>query len=67
MQELPAPLGCKGESKARIAREILKMNLEIDHEGFIYFNELLYSCMKRAYGNLEETDENLELREFMLN
>lgn len=31
-------------------RNIVKMNLESDEEGFIYFNELLFKSMKRIYG-----------------
>lgn len=40
----------KGESDTVIMRNIVKMNLESDEEGFIYFNELLFKAMKRIYG-----------------
>jgi hypothetical protein len=31
---------------------LLKMGIKSDN-GFIYFNELLYRCMKRKYGNMK--------------
>lgn len=41
----------KGEiSKERVMKEIIKMNLEADVEGFIYFNDLLFKSMQRYYG-----------------
>jgi hypothetical protein len=43
-------LGMKGESHNDILCEIVKMDLESDEEGFIYFNELLFKAMKRING-----------------
>jgi hypothetical protein len=38
------------ESKC-VVREIVKMDLEADDEGFVYFNELLFKAMKKAFGD----------------
>lgn len=43
-------IGLKEENERVILRSIVKMNLEADAEGFIYFNELLFKTMKRQYG-----------------
>jgi hypothetical protein len=43
-------LSFSGESDSGIMRNIVKMNLESDEDGFIYFNELLFKSMKRVYG-----------------
>lgn len=37
-------------SESEILRNLVKMNLESDEEGFIYFNEMLFKTMKRVYG-----------------
>lgn len=39
---LEGNLGFSGEKVNVIMRNIVKMNLESDEEGFIYFNELLF-------------------------
>jgi hypothetical protein len=44
-------LGMKGMQKEVIIRNIVKMDLVSDDEGFVYFNDLLYVSMKRLYGN----------------
>jgi len=33
-------------------KTMIKMGIRCD-DGFIYFNELLYRCMRRAYGNFK--------------
>lgn len=33
-------------------KTMIKMDIRCD-DGFIYFNELLYRCMRRAYGNFK--------------
>ena len=45
------------DSDSHILRNIVKMNLESDEHGFIYFNELLFKAMKRKY-----TDERTKNR-----
>ena len=49
-KDLGGNLGMKNETEKTIMRYIVKMNLESDEEGFIYFNELLFKSMKRIYG-----------------
>ena len=34
-------------------KQILKMGIRSNEDGFIYFNELLYRCMRRIYGNFK--------------
>ena len=49
--KLPEPLGFHpGISRAVIAKEIMNMNLSGDADGNIYFNELLFSSMRRVFG-----------------
>ena len=36
--------------KNLVIKHIIKMNLEADDEGFVYFNDLLYKAMHRIYG-----------------
>lgn len=50
-----APRQRKGQpekqvDKKNVIKEIVKMDLEADEEGFVYFNELLFKTMKRVYG-----------------
>ena len=40
----------KGKPESEIQRNIIKMSLENDGEGFIYFNDLLYKSMRLVYG-----------------
>lgn len=35
------------------------MDLEADEEGFVYFNELLFKSMKRAFGEKRITNKIL--------
>jgi len=40
----------KPADKKLVIKEIVKMDLEADEEGFVYFNELLFKSMKRVFG-----------------
>lgn len=35
-----------------LKKHLLKMGIK-SNQGFIYFNELLYRCMRRKYGNMK--------------
>lgn len=48
---LKGNLGMHNESDQHILRNIVKMNLESDENGFVYFNELLFKTMKRKYAD----------------
>jgi len=50
--ELPPPLGFgpREKKKSRIAKEIMGMALTGDGIGNVYFNEVLFAAMKRAFG-----------------
>src|SRR5438105_407810 len=61
-KELKGNLAFVGENDAGIMRNIVKMSLESDEEGFIYFNELLFKAMKRKYG--EERTKKKVLAEY---
>lgn len=39
-------------SEAELKKNILKMGIKSD-QGSVYFNELLYRCMRRRYGNMK--------------
>jgi len=55
------PLGMSGQDVQEIIKNIVKMDLQSDDEGFVYFNELLYKTMRRVYG--EEHVVNKKLAE----
>lgn len=40
----------KGKPESEIHRNIIKMSLDTDEEGYIYFNDLLFKSMKLRYG-----------------
>ena len=43
---------------------LMKMNLKVDNEGCIYFNDVLYQFMKRYYEgviNIKLTEEGIEM------
>jgi len=42
--------------KKNAAISIMNMNLYSDDKGYLYFNEVLFACMKRAY--YEDINEN---------
>ena len=37
---------------SELKKQLLKMGIKSD-QGYIYFNELLYRCMRRKYGNFK--------------
>ena len=39
----------KSHLKKRVAKSIMSFNLRVDDEGFVYFNELVFVTLKRAY------------------
>ena len=50
-KNLPPPLGLPAETTDDQMKKImLKMGVRCD-DGYIYFNELLYRCMRRLYGS----------------
>ena len=52
-RRLPTPIGLPPETDdAQIKKIMLKMGIKCD-DGYIYFNELLYRCMRRLYGNFK--------------
>jgi hypothetical protein len=63
-KHLKGNLGMHSESDQHILRNIVKMNLESDENGFVYFNELLFKAMKRKYA--EERTKNRVLIEHEL-
>lgn len=51
--EMGGKIGMQKEyaiSKNQVIKNIIKMDIEADDEGFIYFNDLLYKAMQRVYG-----------------
>lgn len=56
--DLPAPMGMKTPneddrmSDSELKKLMLKMGIRTE-DGWIYFNELLYRCMRRMYGNFK--------------
>ena len=51
MGHMDAPLGMRGAKINEIIRSVMKMELESDNEGYVYFNELLFKLMRRIYGD----------------
>lgn len=52
-KELPSPLGMSDIStEDEIKKRMLKMGIRCD-DGYIYFNELLYRCMRAKYCNFK--------------
>lgn len=50
-RKLPPPIGMpENTSEAELKKTMLKMGIRCD-DGYVYFNELLYRCMRRQYGN----------------
>mgnify|MGYP007117564449 CR=1 FL=1 len=49
-RDLEGKLGKKGKPEAEIQRHIIRMSLETDENGFVYFNDLLFKSMKLNYG-----------------
>lgn len=52
-KQLPMPLGLPQETTDdQLKKVMLKMGIRCD-DGYVYFNELLYRCMRRQYGNFK--------------
>jgi len=52
-RKLPPPIGIPEEvSDPDMYKQLLKLGIRSEG-GFIYFNELLYRCMRRQYGNFK--------------
>jgi len=52
-KRLAPPIGMPDDtSEAELKKTMLKMGIRCD-DGYIYFNELLYRCMRRQYGNFK--------------
>ena len=50
---LPPPIGLPHDTNEKSVKKImLRMGIRSD-DGFVYFNELLYRCMRRLYGNFK--------------
>lgn len=50
-RKLPMPIGLPADTTDDQMKKImLKMGIKCD-DGYIYFNELLYRCMRRRYGS----------------
>ncbi len=66
-KDLRGDIGMANEEDNIIMRNMVKMNIESDEDGFIYFNELLFKSMKRVHGQ-ERTKKKIladfELRAF---
>ena len=45
------PLGMSQDDNDDIIKNIVKMDVESDEGGFVYFNELLFKTMNRVYGD----------------
>jgi len=43
-------LGLVDVDDSEIKKIMLKMGIKSDPDGYIFFNELLYRCMRRVYG-----------------
>lgn len=66
-KKLPAPLGMYNpggsdqQSEDEMKKQILKMGIRGD-DGWIYFNELLYRCLRRIYGNFK-LNQRMQIKE----
>lgn len=43
----------------------MSWNLEDDGSGAVFFNEILYGCMKKAYGIEQMDSADIELKTFV--
>lgn len=61
-RKLPTPIGLPQEMTDNDIRKVmLKMGIRSDN-GYVYFNEFLYRCMRRQYGNFK-LGRKLQIRE----
>lgn len=52
-RKLPLPIGIPDDiSDEEMHKQLLKLGIR-GEDGFIFFNELLYRCMRRQYGNFK--------------
>jgi len=52
-KKLPLPIGIPEDTpEPEFKKQMLKMGIR-GEEGYIYFNELLYRCMRRQYGRFK--------------
>lgn len=50
-KQLPLPIGLPSDTtEDQMKKIMLKMGIKCD-DGYVYFNELLYRCMRRRYGS----------------
>ena len=66
--DLPSPPKCElgfeklefdhGSLKENIAREVQKLDIMQDEEGFVYFHDVLYKAFKRVYRNFTFEKDN---------
>ena len=45
-RDLRPPLGVGGDDKPAIANKLVKINLSVDSDNCVYFNDLLYEVMR---------------------
>ena len=61
---LPPPIGMPDDTPdSEMKKIMIKMGIRSE-EGYIYFNELLYRCMRNAYGNFK-VHKKLQIAEIM--
>ena len=52
-RKLPPPIGLPTDlTEDQMKKIMLKMGIKCD-DGYVYFNELLYRCMRRRYGSFK--------------
>ncbi len=49
-KDMQEPLGMANTNPKQIIRNIIKMDIESDPSGLVYFNVLLFKAMRRVYG-----------------
>ena len=59
--KMEEPLGMSSLDKNEVIKEIVKMDLQSDKDGFIYFNELLFKTMRRKYGDERVLNKQLAI------
>ena len=73
MKALKPPLGIIVDSaassiaqSAQLQREILRMGIRLDPDGYVHYHELLFRVMKRLYGShLLHLDLDMQLYELI--
>eukprot|EP00347_Sterkiella_histriomuscorum_P004762 403359206 len=63
MTQLKEPLGLSNQlDDMEIAKELLSLGIRTELDGYVYFNEMLYRCMRRVYGNMK-LDQEMQANE----